>query len=198
MQGRIFSGVSRIAGPLALALALAPVALASNFGSGGTPGTGGTTNGVWLTPNANWAVAEVNLTAGYSTQLLNTLVADYAPTDLNVNGPNAVTSCTGSSPWDLCVFDSNYGDNGLYGWNACAGSVAGSHPNQTCSLDWVRLNLFPPLTNNLRRSNACHEVGHAVGLRHPAAGTNTTSCMVVEIINLSLSGHDRNHLNAQY
>lgn len=187
----LFAGV-------ALLPIVATSAFAGNFGSIGSPGVGGTNNGVWLTPNADWYVASVSLTPEYAAQVFNTLHADYTVTDLAVFGPTAVTSCTGSSGWELCVFDSDYGDNNLYGWNACAGSVNGAHPNQKCTMAWVRLNLHFPLDNNMRRSNACHEIGHSVGLRHPAPNTNVTSCMVVEIWNLSLTGHDRNHLNAAY
>lgn len=173
-------------------------ALGANFGSAGTPGTGGTTNGVWLTPNATWTVAEVGLVARFEAGLDATLTVDYVPTDLFVVENWNVPSCTGSSGYDLCVFDNNYGDNGVYGWNVCAGFVNGTHPTQVCTMDWVRFNLFFPTNNNQKRTLACHEVGHSVGLRHPDDGTNTTSCMNYDWSNLSLTGHDKSHINATY
>ena len=182
-----------------LGVAMPAAAFAHNFGSQGTAGTGGTTSGVWFTPNSYWAAAGVNLNE-FEFSMVVTMEDDYSPTDLDLHF-SAPTSCTGSSGYDLCMFDSNYGDNDLYGWNACAGFTAGSHPNQTCTMDWVRWNTFFSTTIQEKNSIACHEIGHSVGLRHPTTGTDTTSCMRNDIdpgINQSLNQSMINHLNDKY
>ncbi len=170
-----------------------PQVSATNFGSAGTGGTSGLTNGVWLTGDPLWSVAKRALTAAYSTGVNDALWDEYAPTDLTLT-VSSPSSCS-DDDYDLCVFDDNYGDNGVNGWNACAGVTGGSHPNQVCSLDWVRINLFygpPP------KRIACHEIGHSVGLQHTS---DQASCMKStgdggnsEV----LTSHDKAHLNAAY
>jgi hypothetical protein len=142
----------------------------------------------------------VSLNANWSNAVFNTLIGDYTTYDLNVFGPSNVSSCTGSSGWDLCTFDADYGDNDLYGWNACAGTVNGAHPNQTCSMAWVRFNLHYAPPDNDFRFVACHEIGHSVGLRHADPITNPDSCLRADLnaTPISPSGHDRNHINANY
>ena len=99
-----------------LAILAAPFAVASNFGSTGTTGITGTTNGVWLTGNSSFYVARVSLTSAYSSAVSNVMTNQYNPTDLTayVSSP---TYCDASL--DVCVFDSNYGNTGINGWNSC-------------------------------------------------------------------------------
>lgn len=92
--------------------------------------------------------------------------------------------------------DSNYGNNGVYGWNACyPGGTSGSHPNQTCSNDWVRLNTYAYAQRPSNDALACHELGHAVGLRH----TTATSCLNTTLPGSTvLTDHYRTHINGHY
>jgi hypothetical protein len=101
-------------------------------------------------------------------------------------------SVCSDAAYDACVFDQNFGANGLAGWNACAGTTSGSHPNQVCSVTWVRINqhYFVPLTQL-----ACHELGHSVGLRHTSS---TSSCLNTGGSASTLSTHDRAHLTNEY
>lgn len=176
---------------LALLIGSPPVVDASNFGSAGDVGAGGTTNGVFLTDGADWRVARRSLATANSTAVANA-ASDYSATSLNafVSSP---TSCTDASH-DVCVFDSAYGNNGFVGWNACAGVASGNHAGMTCSLNYVRFNQtysFDPL------GLACHELGHAVGLRHDTA---TDTCMHTPTSSARryLSVHDRDNLNWWY
>ncbi len=95
----------------------------------------------------------------------------------------------------MCVWDWDYGDNGLNGWNACVGTTNGAHPNQKCTQQWVKINLFynpPP------QRIACHEMGHSVGLRH---SDDQASCMKSTAAGGNsnvLTAHDKSHLNLQY
>lgn len=184
--------VKRWSGPLLLCLMVVALpAGATNQGSTGVPGVGGTNSGVWWTPDATWRVAKASLNT-YFTPVTNSLLNDYNPTDLAVL-QYTTTSCT----QETCAMDSDYGNNGLFGWNACyPGATSGSHPNQTCSNDWVRYNTngsLPALSANVV---ACHELGHAVGLRHTAAN----SCMRNNPLpsNPDLTDHDRGHINSRY
>ncbi len=181
---------------LAIVLLAANPLGATNVGSAGTPGTAGTTNGVWYTPDAAWKVAKRDLTSTYSTGVTNAIAQSYNPTDLSVTVVTAAT-CTNLTPHfhDVCVFDSDYGNNGVNGWNQCAGVTTGSHPNQVCSLQYVKINTrySPPATRV-----ACHELGHSVGLRHTNAND---SCMKSSADGGSasvLTSHDKSHLNARY
>lgn len=166
---------------------------ATNFGSQGTAGTGGLNNGVWLTLDTNWSVTRIQLTTTYYNGVTNAITSQYSPTDLFVF--LYTTSYCFDAEHDLCVFDSDYGDIGINGWNACAGSLIDAHPIQKCSVDWVRINThYGPPAQRI----ACHEMGHAVGLRHT---TDQGSCLkqtseggTSEVLTL----HDKAHLNGQY
>ncbi len=170
-----------------------PWASASNWGSSGNPGVSGTTNGVWLTNNGAWNVGRRDLTSTYSTGVAQAVNNEYDPTDLSAS-LTSPASCPDDN-YDVCVFDSDYGDNGFNGWHQCAGTTTGSHPNQVCSLGFVKINLFyspPP------KRIACHELGHDVGLRHTS---NTASCMMTTAdggTSAQLAAHDRGHINNYY
>lgn len=164
---------------------------ASNFGSFGTPGAGGTNNGVWLTPDSGWLVGRRALTAPYSTGVAEAVGEEYGPTDLNV-GVFSPSTC---DIYDVCVYDHDYGDNGLNGWNACAGAVIGNHPTQKCVQAWVRINLFfspPP------KRIACHELGHSVGLRHTDEQASCVKRTIEGGNSETLSAHDKAHINDNY
>jgi len=179
---------------IAAALVLQPgSAVGANFGSAGTPGNGGPSlNGVWLLYSSHWDIAKRDLTQKYSNGVTATLNVDYIPTDLVVSWLDA-PSCT--MTYELCVYDSNYGDNGVNGWNSCVAGFSGSHPNQKCEQQWVRINQFfdPPA-----QRIACHEMGHSVGLRHTG---DQASCLKQTILGGNserLTAHDKGHLNDNY
>jgi hypothetical protein len=134
----------------------------ADFGSVGSVGTGGTTNGVFLTDGAYFNVALRNLTTTYRDGALSTVNIDFNGSDLNALAWESSNCVIGH---DTCVFDEDYGDNGLNGWNACDATYGtyGSHPNKVCDNQWVRINTFynPPAVRI-----ACHEIAHSVGLRH--------------------------------
>jgi hypothetical protein len=179
-----------------LFLTAAVPAVASNFGSTGTVGTSGTTNGVWLTDGYYVVVVKRDLTSTYDTGVNSTILYDYTfASDLEAN-LFADSQCLSGTD-DVCVYDFDYGDNGLNGWNACdsSGGTQGSDPNKVCNTQWVRINEYysPPATRI-----ACHEIGHALGLRHTS---DSASCLkrtsdggTSELI----TQHDANHLNATY
>ena len=182
----VFTGVALIA---SLTVASVP-AVASNFGTSGQAGTSGTTNGVWLTNNLAFIVGLRNLTTASAAGVAN--VEDtFDSTDLSFSD-SAVSSCPDSS-YDVCVYDANYGDNGLRGWNACAGTTTGQHQAQVCSLAWVRFNT----TYSSNKTNlACHELGHSVGLRHES---HAASCMQTPLSGtLTLNAHDKDQINFTY
>ncbi len=176
-----------VAGPIS-----ASPALASNFGSTGTTGITGTTNGVWLTTSASFVVGRISLTSTYSSAVTTVMNGQYNPTDLNVSIASP-TYC--DSSLDTCIYDSDYGDNGLNGWNACDGPTSGSHPNMRCATQWVRINQqYNPPANRI----VCHEVAHSVGLRHTSEQASCVKRTADGGNSSTLSTHDRGHLNATY
>lgn len=177
---------------LVLQVGLVP-AMATNFGSAGTAGSSGTTNGVWLTNNYFWNVGRRNLTATYSTGVYQAVEEEYEPSDMD--GAALTPDSCPDSGYDVCVYDYNYGDNGLNGWNACAGTTSGSHPTQRCSLDYVRINTYysPPA-----KRIACHELGHSVGLRHTSDSASCLKRTADGGTSSDLTSHDRTHLNNTY
>lgn len=185
-----------IAGILMMALTAIP-STASNFGSIGSAGISGTTNGVFLHPSRTMVVQRINLTDYHYSAVASRVTNVYSPTDLvasSVSGNS--TGCTVASGATVCVYDSPYGSNGLYGWSACAGTVTGSGAARRCSVQWVRLNLsyVAPSTTRL----VCHELAHTVGLRHTTA---TDTCVTEDIrdtTSATLSSHDVSHINANY
>lgn len=168
-------------------------ASASNFGSSGTAGVSGTTNGVWFTNNSGWYIGKRALTQTYSDGLQDTVFTQYVPTDLDVF-TSAPSSCPDAS-YDTCVYDSAYGNNGYFGWNQCAGTTSGSHPNQVCSVTYVKINesKSPPA-----RRVTCHELGHSLGLRHTSEQASCVKETAAGGNSESLSQHDKDHINARY
>lgn len=181
---------------LSLATGYATAAAASNFGSRGTAGDSptGSNSGVWLTNNDYFRVARRGLQSPWREGVRDAVENDYE----TIPGWDAhswdTSTCTDSAH-DVCAYDSFYGNNGLNGWNSCRGSTSGSHPNQQCSLSIVRINkTYNPPAQRI----ACHELGHAVGLRH---ASNGWSCMKRSLdggTSSWLSDHDRGHLADEY
>lgn len=90
---------------------------ATNFGSEGIAGVGEGKSGVWFTENSTFIVAKRAMTAVYSAGVSDALIDEYSPTDLIV-GISTTDACVDANH-DTCVYDDDYGDNGLNGWNAC-------------------------------------------------------------------------------
>lgn len=179
----------------AFVLLAALPASASNYGSQGPDyGVGPNQSGVYLLPSATMTVKPVQLTANNRTALGQANTNSYVPTDLVVStGANDMNCVTHR----ICVFDGAYGNIGWYGWNNCRGNASGPHPNKTCSQQHVFLNTSQTPPN--RQRLLCHEVGHAVGLRHTSF---LATCMTTEIddgtSNTIRTNHEAQHLNAMY
>lgn len=181
--------------------AAVPNADASNFGSGGTPGITGTNNGVWLIPDSYFVIAKRSLSPAAEASVDNAYLALNLSSDIIGYTDTYGSSCAtqiAEQIYESCFFDLDYGNNNFLGWNACYDSVSGTDPNQVCALAWTRLNTFYSASGSLSQYNACHEMGHSIGLRH---SSEAASCMMTAITggsSATLSVHDYNHVNAQY
>jgi hypothetical protein len=168
-------------------------ALADHFGSN--------TGGVRLTVDKDWRVGGRDLSDTARINTNETMFTDYGPTNLNVNWTGAATTCT-TTNYDLCVYDSDYGDTNWYGIYDCVGQSSGSHPNMTCTLGRVRLNQHtgPGYVAGVGISeyNACHEVGHSIGLNHNLDQTSCVKRFIDGGNAPTLSNHDVEEINAHY
>lgn len=174
------------------------MAFATNWGSQGDAENDWSdpdVNGVWLTNNDNFWVGRWYLTTTYANGVDDAMeeLDDVANGDFNTT-TQSTTSCPDST-YDACVMDYNYGANGYNGWNQCAGTTSGSHPNQVCSVCYVRINTFysPPA-----KRIACHELGHAMGLRHTSSQSSCMKTTSSGGTSSSLSFHDLGHILDEY
>lgn len=136
--------------------------------------------------NSNHTVS-VFVTGSYATQI-RWAMANYTsvapPISMTESYPsppnyadvqvNFITSATAALSWGQCAAAA--GSGGVtYG-----GSDAGH--TRWCRPQIIYYNLtyesgyFP--TDNNKRYIACHELGHTIGLRHPASGEPTATCML--------------------
>lgn len=176
------------------------VAVASNFGS--TVAGGSPENQVSLANGPHHTVDLHNTTTETGSAILWAMDNVIDPTDMSselVDGEN----------YDVRVLDDDYGDNGAFAWVNCppGATETGSDPNRTCKGQKLHVNLYGGYayasdTAKERRSRACHELGHTVGLRHTS---NDNSCMQTygdpgagEDRPTDWSAHDKDHVNAQY
>ena len=189
---------------LSLLLAACVPALLGNFGSSGSPGVVGTTNGVWLTNNDYFNVVQRYLQPATASST-NWAVLSYNSIPGWTGNTWASSSACSEAGHDTCVYDATYGNNNLLGWNQCAGSTSGSHPDQECGMQYSKINLTYSSASTgdyIRGSdtvyNLCHEIGHSVGLRHTS---NQASCLKTAAnggASSYMSSHDTDHLQNEY
>jgi hypothetical protein len=110
---------------------------------------------------------------------------------------------------DVWVMDRNYGP-GVAAWTECPTNNSGSggtHPNFWCRGQVVRYNAFFYLSMTGFYDNpqqvetiVCHELGHTVGLRHPADTFDPSTCMGApgQGRPTTYSAHDVAHINSRY
>jgi len=102
------------------------------------------------------------------------------------------------------VTDFNFNDNGYYAWTECLpGSLTGGlGTNRWCYPQKLRFNSYYSAaysTTAKKRAEACHETGHAVGLRHPVAPNTTNTCMHTGMNSTThLSAAEKSQINSHY
>lgn len=127
---------------------------------------------------------------------------------VQVNPPGGCTDATHDACVTAASFTLNGVKTGLCGWTQCLGTTTGTHPNQKCSLDFIRFDIEGSRTCGTARSLACHEFGHSVGLKHtndefgnPVFGIPQDDCMMTGQQNARRPGynaHNIGHLSTSY
>ena len=167
---------------------------ATNFGStscGGTP-----VNCVSLANSWAHYVYFSNVRSDIKNATIWSLDNNYSPTDVEA------VETSSSTDNDVSVHSYTYGQNGVFGWVNCPSDAvtSGSHPNRTCKGQVLKFNetyAYGFDTVDERRFQACHEMGHTLGLRHPEGDGDT--CLRQGNLSIThLRPHDRDELNATY
>jgi hypothetical protein len=114
---------------------------------------------------------------------------------------------------DVEVLLTNRNDVAALAWTQCAsGATYGGsdaqhtrwcRPQRFYYNTYYEAGYFP--TDNAKRYIACHELGHTIGLRHPAAGEPTQTCMTSATITpkyvptyTAISSVERSQIAAYY
>ena len=177
------------------------VASASNF-------TGGTGNSGCSANAQDNSTMSWHRTAGLSTAM-RTAVANAVnnqvnPTDVTVSAEQAAPD--GNT--DVVYYEANYAGNwcgfiwhptgSLIGYTYCR-TTAGANGGTCQGFDiYFDSSWEVGTTATLRNSIACHETGHSLGLTHPAAGIDQSTCMSGLNSYQGYSTHEVGHINGFY
>ena len=167
---------------LAATLAVSASAFASNFGPG---------DGIYFADNSSHSFYYESLTLGFRR------AANWVRNnEINPTRVNTFTTQSHEAS-DVAVFDNTYGDTGWCGIATCVIEASAT----VCDHFHVRFNQSSgvgcpvPYSATERRSLACEEFGHTLGLRHRFVdGT----CMSQQWDETHLNGHDDAHINGHY
>lgn len=152
-------------------------------------------SGAWLANNRTHKIDLNNTTTQTGAAIQWAMENALEPTVIN---PTLVDDAV----HDVQVLDGNF-NNFLVAYVTCPpeAETTGSHPNRTCRGQRLRFNLqhMEDYTLQQRRSTACHELGHTVGLRH-VADFDADTCMRVNISNrpATYREHDRTMIDSNY
>lgn len=166
--------VAVLIGSVVVLLFAVTPAIATNFGPYFAEGRFHTMNYVSLTQNwidaSNYAKAHLTIVTDMSASVVSYHDADIA------------------------LYDQNDGDVGYYGYWTCV--IEASYDPDICSHGHLVYNTYYWTNLDMRKSIACQEVGHSVGLRHD--NTRTTCMRSDENFPIAYSSHDISHINGRY
>lgn len=190
--------VSLTAATVASALVFSTINTASAANFSGYSGATGCTGGVNRGDSATHDVFYEDLLEYNKSAFGYVRTSSFDPTDVNTERTYTKTSYT-----DVVVYDNNYTVICGYAWHGSGGSVTGLYVCQAlsgggdCNSSEVRVDtsFTDSASTTNRRSLACHEFGHTLGLLH----RSTNSCLVSNQYSIiAIDSHDIGHLNSNY
>jgi len=197
-HGRLRPFVLTLAATLILVVAATLAAKASNSGSTFCTGTPPScVHWAWNSNGYN-PVGFYGVDTGFKNAMIDRMANAFTNTDMELPNMGNASPNIGT-----LVQQVNSPAVNRVGWADCMYGQSGLYPNTRCELTTVIVNkakINTTLNNNYAKAVACHELGHAVGLRHEAGASAPFSCMVNPPVQekRNLSDHDKQTLRNRY
>jgi hypothetical protein len=147
-------------------------------------------------------------TSGLSTAMRSAvayaLTYHVNPTDITV----ATEQATPDGNTDVVYYEADYANNFCgFTWHSAGNLIGYTYCRTTSGANggtcqgfniYIDQSWEVGTTTTLRRSMACHETGHSLGLMHPGTGIDQSTCVSGPNSFVGYSSHEIGHINSFY